>query len=126
VSPLLDILRAQRIQEVYCCGLALEYCVAFTALDLKMLMPPRTGVYLLEDACRGISPKDVSSMIERMRLEQVVVMNARAGDASFDCIPDKEDWSDDSESKAGTESAALGGGVAPVVGKHSSTGSGDI
>lgn len=42
------------INEIYVCGLALNYCVKFTALDAKDLT--NLPVTVITDACRGLDP----------------------------------------------------------------------
>ncbi|GBQ26787.1 bifunctional nicotinamidase/pyrazinamidase [Gluconacetobacter azotocaptans] len=41
------------IRRVFVAGLALDYCVAFTAIDAKTL---GFDTFVVEDACRGIAP----------------------------------------------------------------------
>jgi len=59
-------LKAQRVAEVYICGLATDYCAKFTALDAAK-MGFRT--YLIEDASRGVNlrPADAKNAIEEMK-----------------------------------------------------------
>jgi nicotinamidase/pyrazinamidase len=53
-SGLEHFLRKKKITEVYICGLALDYCVMFTALDSRKL-GFQTSVIL--EACRGVESK---------------------------------------------------------------------
>ena len=59
-------LRERRVDEVYICGLATDYCVKFTALDAVSL---GFKTHLIEDASRGVElhPGDVQRAIADMR-----------------------------------------------------------
>ncbi len=61
-----DYLHEQGVKRVYICGLATDYCVAFTALDAAEL---GFETYVIEDACRGVnlSPGDVDRVLSDMR-----------------------------------------------------------
>jgi nicotinamidase/pyrazinamidase len=67
-----DYLKEQGIDEVYLCGLAIDYCVKFSALDALDL---GFKTYVIEDACRGVNlrPGDVEKAIGEMRAKGVVV-----------------------------------------------------
>lgn len=53
-TALSDYLRGRKVQEVYLCGLAGDYCVYFTAKDALL---EGFDTYLIEDATRPISPE---------------------------------------------------------------------
>lgn len=59
-------LKGQGIDTVYVCGLALDYCVKFTALDAISL---GYKTYLIEDATRAVnlSPEDGKKAIQEMK-----------------------------------------------------------
>ena len=61
-----DFLKAQKVSDVFVCGLATDYCVKFTALDARQLGFNTT---LIEDACRGveIKPGECARAISEMR-----------------------------------------------------------
>ena len=61
-----NYLREQNVQRIYLCGLATDYCVAFTALDA---IGHGFETFLVEDACRGVNlnPGDVDLAIENMQ-----------------------------------------------------------
>ena len=61
-----DYLERLGVGEVYVCGLATDYCVAFTALDAAEL---GFSTYVIEDACRGVelNAGDVQRAIGRMK-----------------------------------------------------------
>lgn len=50
-TGLAGYLKARKLQRLFVCGLATDFCVAWTALDAR-----KAGfdVYVIEDACRGI------------------------------------------------------------------------
>ncbi len=68
-------LKAQRVTEVFVCGLATDYCVKFTALDAAKM---GFKTHLIEDASRGVNlrPDDVRNAIEEMNRAGVVVMQS--------------------------------------------------
>lgn len=73
-TGLAGYLRELGVQRVWCCGLATDYCVAWSALDARAA---GFDVVLIEDACRAI---DLNGSLERA-LQQlqdagVVRMNA--------------------------------------------------
>jgi nicotinamidase/pyrazinamidase len=60
-----DVLKEEKIQQVYVCGLATDYCVKATVLDaLKHHM----RVFVLEDAVKGVNlkPDDSKHALEEM------------------------------------------------------------
>ncbi len=68
-------LKAQRVTEVFVCGLATDYCVKFTALDAAKM---GFKTHLIEDASRGVNLRsdDVRNAIEEMKRAGVVVMQS--------------------------------------------------
>ncbi|MHB0855952.1 MAG: isochorismatase family protein [Anaerolineae bacterium] len=62
---LADLLRQQGVQHLYIGGLALDYCVRYSALDARNL---RLGVTVLIDATRAVNvkPHDAEQAIEDM------------------------------------------------------------
>lgn len=67
-----DYLREQDVRRVYICGLATDYCVAFTASDAVKL---GFETYVVQDACRGIdlNPGDVERAIDNMQAHNVQI-----------------------------------------------------
>ena len=49
------LLRARGVRRVFCCGLATDYCVAFSALDARAA---GFETFVIEDACRAIDAND--------------------------------------------------------------------
>ncbi len=74
-TGLSDYLKQQGVTEVYLCGLALDYCVKFSALDAAAL---GFTTWLVRDACRGIDkePGDVERAVEQLRREGVRVIQS--------------------------------------------------
>jgi len=54
------------VREVTIAGLALDYCVKFSALDARRLMPQVT-VRVVVDACRPVNPKTGEDAKQEMR-----------------------------------------------------------
>ncbi|MFN7570192.1 MAG: bifunctional nicotinamidase/pyrazinamidase [Betaproteobacteria bacterium] len=50
-TGLASMLRERGITDVYCCGLATDFCVAWSALDAQAA---GFATYVIEDACRAI------------------------------------------------------------------------
>jgi len=65
-TGLSDYLKESRVTDVYLCGLALDYCVKFSALDARQL---GFGTNVIVDACRGIElkPGDVKLALDEMK-----------------------------------------------------------
>jgi nicotinamidase/pyrazinamidase len=61
-----DFLRERSISDVYLLGLALDYCVTYSALDARGL---GFHTHVILDACRAIAlqPQDLDNAFERMR-----------------------------------------------------------
>jgi nicotinamidase/pyrazinamidase len=59
-------LAAQDIGQIDVCGLATDYCVKFSALDAKDMLPG-VDVRFIEDASRGISSEGVAAAIAEMK-----------------------------------------------------------
>jgi len=70
-TPLLDNLKALGITDVVVCGLALDYCVSYTARDAAAA---GFNTYVIEDATRGITPETVSSELALMATAGVTVV----------------------------------------------------
>ncbi len=68
-------LRAQRVEQLFICGLATDYCVKFTALDAAGL---GCRTFVVEDACRGVElkPGDVQRALEEMRSRGVEITHS--------------------------------------------------
>lgn len=60
-TGLTGLLRERDIRSVYCCGLATDFCVAWSALDAKAA---GFDTYVIEDACRAI---DTAGSLARAR-----------------------------------------------------------
>lgn len=60
-----DYLKSNGIERVFVCGLALDYCVKFTAMDAKSL---GFETYLITDATRAVNlkPEDGDQAIQEM------------------------------------------------------------
>ncbi|MFD1743879.1 bifunctional nicotinamidase/pyrazinamidase [Rhizobium helianthi] len=72
VTGLAGYLKAQLVTELDICGLATDYCVKFSALDAREMLPD-IKVRFIEDASRGIQEADVKAAIEQMRAAGVSI-----------------------------------------------------
>ncbi len=63
-------LQSLGVEEVFLAGLALDYCVKYTALDARRLMP-EMGVSVILDACRPVDPRGGDEAKEEMRRQGV-------------------------------------------------------
>lgn len=72
-----DWLKAHAIDQVYLLGLAMDYCVKFTALDAKNL---GMEVTLIEDGCRAVNlqPGDGTRAIDELRAAGITVIDSGA------------------------------------------------
>jgi len=68
-------LQKHGVRDVYICGLALNVCVKFTALDAISL---GFNTYLIVDACRGVElkPGDIEQAVEEMKNAGVRVVKS--------------------------------------------------
>lgn len=70
-----EYLKQRGVTEVYVAGLAIDYCVKFTALDAKSL---GFNTSLIQDASRGVNirPGDVDAAVEAMRRAGVRILQS--------------------------------------------------
>lgn len=66
LTGLAGYLKAQQITELDICGLATDYCVKFSAIDAREMLP-EVNVRFVSDASRGIDPPGVENAISEMR-----------------------------------------------------------
>jgi nicotinamidase/pyrazinamidase len=66
LTGLAGYLKAQQITELDICGLATDYCVKFSALDARDMLP-NVNVRFISDASRGIDPQAIKDAISEMR-----------------------------------------------------------
>jgi len=69
-----DILTAENIGEVYVTGLALDFCVYYTAKDANQLS---FKTYLIEDAARGISAEGSADKISDLKRYGVKIIQTK-------------------------------------------------
>ncbi|MDQ0320911.1 nicotinamidase/pyrazinamidase [Pararhizobium capsulatum DSM 1112] len=75
LTGLSDFLAKQKIDRLDIAGLATDYCVKFSALDAREMLPD-VKVRFIEDASRGITPDGVKQAIDEMVRAGVVVVNS--------------------------------------------------
>ncbi len=74
-TGLADYLGRQGVTVLDICGLATDYCVSFSALDARDMLPD-VKVRFIEDASRGIDPEGIKAAIAAMRAKGVAVVNS--------------------------------------------------
>lgn len=69
-------LKVKGVNEVYVCGLAIDYCVKFTALDSAQM---GFKTHFVEDASRGVNlhPDDVKNAIAEMNRTGIATVQSR-------------------------------------------------
>lgn len=70
-----DYLKSEGIQRVFVCGLALDYCVKFTALDAKEL---GFDTFLIADASKAVNlkPNDDETAIAEMESAGITILTS--------------------------------------------------
>ena len=68
-----EYLRQQNVETVYICGLALDYCVQFTAHDA---LKRGYTTYVITDACRGIDPEGVKKALQSLTEAGAILINS--------------------------------------------------
>ncbi|MDE2101340.1 MAG: bifunctional nicotinamidase/pyrazinamidase [Patescibacteria group bacterium] len=76
LTGLADYLKAQGVAELDVCGLATDYCVKFSALDAKEMLPG-VKVRFIEDASRGISPDGIAAAKKEMAAAGIETMQSK-------------------------------------------------
>lgn len=76
LTGLAGYLKAQQITELDICGLATDYCVKFSALDARDMLP-NVNVRLISDASRGIDPQGIKDAISEMRERGVDIVTSK-------------------------------------------------
>lgn len=74
-TGLADYLNRQGVTVLDICGLATDYCVSFSALDARDMLPD-VKVRFIEDASRGIDPEGIKAAISAMRAKGIAVVNS--------------------------------------------------
>jgi nicotinamidase/pyrazinamidase len=72
-----DFLKEQAVTDIYLVGLALDYCVKFSALDARGI---GLNVHVVVDACRGIAlePGDLKETLEEMEQSGATILQSSA------------------------------------------------
>jgi nicotinamidase/pyrazinamidase len=71
-----EYLREQNVKDVYIMGLAIDYCVKYSALDAIKL---GFNVYVILDACRGVGlkPDDIAESLGEMQRAGVRLIESK-------------------------------------------------
>jgi len=74
-TGLADYLEKQCIKEIYLMGLALDYCVKYSAIDARQL---GLNTRVILDGCRGIElkPGDIERAIDEMRRAGAIILKS--------------------------------------------------
>ena len=74
-TGLADYLKKRSIREIYLMGLALDYCVKYSALDARQL---GLNTYIILDGCRGIelNPGDIGRALDEMKRVGAVLLQS--------------------------------------------------
>ncbi|KQV38573.1 MULTISPECIES: bifunctional nicotinamidase/pyrazinamidase [unclassified Rhizobium] len=75
LTGLADFLKEHQVNRLDIVGLATDYCVKFSALDAKEMLPGVT-VRVIEDACRGITPDGVKQALDEMTKAGIHVVSS--------------------------------------------------
>lgn len=75
LTGLAGYLKAQLVNELDICGLATDYCVRFSALDARDMLP-EMKVRFVSDASRGIDAQGVKDAISEMRARGVGIITS--------------------------------------------------
>ncbi len=75
-TGLAHYLKERGIQEIYLMGLALDYCVKYSALDARHL---GLITHVIVDGCRGIDlePGDIASALDEMKHAGAILLKSR-------------------------------------------------
>lgn len=75
-TGLADYLKSKEIARLFVCGLALDYCVKFTALDAQSL---GFETYVLTDATRAVNlhPEDGKLALEELRAAGITCLESK-------------------------------------------------
>ena len=77
LTGLSDTLLARGVKQLDLCGLATDYCVKFSALDARQMLPD-AEIRFIADASRGIDPKGVEDAIAEMTQAGIAIVSSDA------------------------------------------------
>jgi nicotinamidase/pyrazinamidase len=74
-TGLADYLKNRSVNDIYLMGLALDYCVKYSALDARQL---GLNTHVIVDGCRGIElePGDINRALDEMRRAGAVLLQS--------------------------------------------------
>ncbi len=75
LTGLSDYLIAQGVTRLDLCGLATDYCVKFSALDARAMLPA-AQIRLIEDASRGIDAAGVTAALDEMAAAGIAIVTS--------------------------------------------------
>lgn len=82
-------LMLKNVEDVFVCGLALDYCVSSTALDSA-----KAGfkTYVIEDACRGIDNDSIQQRCQEMTQQGIHIVSSTKFDYNSFLAQRARDW----------------------------------
>ncbi|KQS72659.1 nicotinamidase [Rhizobium sp. Leaf371] len=75
LTGLSELLSARGVTRLDICGLATDYCVKFSALDARTMLP-EAQIRFIEDASRGIDPAGLRNAIDAMTQARIAVVTS--------------------------------------------------
>src|SRR5213075_1762606 len=80
-TGLAHYLEERSIKDIYLLGLALDYCVKYSALDARQL---GLNTHVILDGCRGIGlePSDLDHALDEMRRAGAILLESDASSLS--------------------------------------------
>jgi nicotinamidase/pyrazinamidase len=66
-------LKSENVGQVFITGLALDFCVFYTAMDAKHL---GYDTFVIQDASKGISDEGIALALDEMRQNGVKIINS--------------------------------------------------
>jgi len=73
-TELAEVLKKAGVTDIYCTGLAYDYCVGYSALDA---LSEGFRVTLIEDATRGVAPDSTKSMKEKLLSSGIQIIQSK-------------------------------------------------
>ena len=73
-TALEGILKEHSITDIYCCGLAYDYCVGFTALDGKQM---GFNSYIIKDLSASVAPESEKEREEDFKKHEINVITTK-------------------------------------------------
>jgi nicotinamidase/pyrazinamidase len=86
-SNLEQLLKMNGVTEIYCTGLATDYCVQYTVLDARNIFKD-AGIFFIEDGCAGLIDTGVQDAYKSFKTHSITMINSHA--PQINDIPDRK------------------------------------